>query len=204
MISKTAIIHPGVELGERVTVEDYCVIGCPNAASKGKKTIIGNDSIIRSHTVIYAGNVIGDHFSTGNGVNIRENNQIGKNVSIGTHSIIEHHVTIEDGVRIHSQVFVPEYCQLKRGSWLGPNVVLTNAKYPKSPEAKATLAGVTVEEDAIIGANCTVLPGVTIGKKSLVGAGSVVTKDVQDHQVMAGSPATRINTIQNLPYRGEA
>ena len=203
MISKTAIIHPGVELGERVRIEDYCVIGCPNPSSEGKKTIVGNDAIIRSHTVIYAGNIIGHHFSTGNGVNIRENNKIGNNVSIGTHSIIEHHVSIEDGVRIHSQVFVPEYCELRRGSWLGPKVVLTNAKYPKSSEAKRTLAGVIIEEDAIIGANSTILPGILIGKKSLIGAGSVVTKDVGEYEVMAGSPAVRINSIRNLPYKGE-
>lgn len=200
MISKTAIIHPGVELGERVTVEDYCVIGCPTASSKEKKTIIGNDAIIRSHTVIYAGNVIGDHFSTGNGVNIRENNRIGKNVSIGTHSVIEHHVVIEDGVRIHSQVFVPEYCHLKTMAWLGPNVVLTNAKYPQSPGVKEALVGVTIEESAIVGANCTILPGLSVGKKALIGAGSVVTKNVGENEVVVGSPASRINFVSNLPY----
>jgi len=55
-------------------------------------TTIGDNCAIRFHTVIYAGNKIGNNFQTGHGVNIREFNEIGDNVSIGTHSIIEHHI----------------------------------------------------------------------------------------------------------------
>ena len=76
---------------------------------------IGEGSVIRSHTVIYAGNVIGRNFQTGNKVNIRESNRIGNNVSVGTLSVIEHHVEIGDGVRIHTQAFIPEYSVLEDG-----------------------------------------------------------------------------------------
>ncbi len=92
--------------------------------------------MIRSHTVIYAGNTIGRNFQTGNKVNIRESNRIGDNVSVGTLSVIEHHVEIADNVRIHTQVFMPEFSVLEEGCWIGPNVVLTNAKYPLSPGVK--------------------------------------------------------------------
>ena len=83
--------------------------------------------------MIYAGNVIGRNFQTGNKVNIRESNRIGDNVSVGTLSVIEHHVEIGDSVRIHTQAFIPEYSVLEEGCWIGPNVVLTNAKYPAVP-----------------------------------------------------------------------
>ena len=102
--------------------------------------------MIRSHTVIYAGNVIGRNFQTGNKVNIRESNRIGNNVSVGTLSVIEHHVEIADNVRIHTQVFIPEFSVLEEGCWIGPNVVFTNAKYPLSPGVKDQLAGPVIRQ----------------------------------------------------------
>ena len=110
-------------------------------------------------------------------------------MSIGSGSIVEHHVLIEDGVRIHSQAFVPEYCILEVGCWVGPNVVLTNAKYPNRPDTKEQLTGVRVGRMAVIGANVTILPGLNIGEKAIVGAGSVVTRDVPPEYVVFGSPA---------------
>jgi len=192
MIAETAIIHPNVELARDVVVEDFCVIGAPFKGATDEKTLIGEGSVIRSHTVIYAGNRIGRNFQTGNKANIRELNLIGDDVSIGTLSVVEHHVRIEDGVRIHTQAFVPEYTTLCRGCWIGPNVVITNAKYPRSPNVKDELVGAHVGEDAKIGANSTLLPGVRISEGALVGAGSVVTKDVDPKMIVAGNPATPI------------
>ena len=190
MIAATAIIHPNVRLGRNVIVEDYCIIGAPFAGFSGQETVIGDEAVIRSHTVIYAGNVIGAKFQTGNKANIRELNSIGDSVSIGTLSIVEHHVIIEDGVRLHSQVFVPEYCVLERGCWIGPGTVLTNARLPLHPDAKSQLKGAIVERDAKIGAHCTLLPGVRIGAGALVGAGSLVTRDIPAGMIAFGQPAT--------------
>lgn len=202
MIAKTAIIHAGVKLGKNVVVEDFCIIGVPPRGAKDGEleTIIGDDSVIRSHTVIYAGNKIGNKFQTGNKANIRELNEIGNNVSIGTLSVVEHHVIIEDNARIHTQVFIPEYSVLKKDSWVGPNVVFTNAPYPKSKNVKDELVGPTLHENAIVGANSTLLPGVQIGKDAMVGAGSVVTKDVAPGDVVAGNPAKFIKKKSELPY----
>lgn len=202
MISSKAVIHPNVKLGENVTIEDFCEIGVPpkGFTSGQRPTIIGDNSIIRSGSVVYAGNKIGKNFQTGHKANIRENNTIGDNVSIGTLSVVEHHVTIEDNVRLHTQVFVPEYTTLRKNCWLGPNVVITNASYPKSPHVKKELKGPLIEEDAIIGANSTILPGLTLGAHCLVGAGSVVTKDIAAKDVVAGNPARKIKSKDDLPY----
>lgn len=202
MIAKSAIIHKGVKLGKNVVIEDFCIIGVPpRGVKEGElETIIGDDSVIRSHTVIYAGNKIGDKFQTGNKANIRELNTIADNVSIGTLSVVEHHVIIEEGVRIHTQVFIPEYSILKKNSWVGPNVVFTNAPYPKSKNVKDELVGPTLHENAIVGANSTLLPGVEIGKDAMVGAGSVVTKNVAPGDVVAGNPAKFLKKKSDLPY----
>jgi len=195
-------IYKNVSIGKNAQIADFVIIGePPNGYKDGElETIIGDDCIVRSHTVIYAGNKIGNNFQTGHNVTIRELNIIKNNVSIGTGSCVEHHVNIEDGVRLHSQVFIPEYTNLKQGCWIGPNVVITNAKYPKSNGVKDRLEGAIVNENAIIGANSTILPSVIIGKNSIVGAGSVITKNVKDSEVVAGNPQRKINDTNNIKY----
>jgi len=195
-------IFANVALGEGSVVEDFCIIGTPPRGKKDGEiaTTIGEGAVIRSHTVVYAGNVIGKNFQTGNKVNIRESNRIGNNVSVGTLSVIEHHVEIADNVRIHTQVFIPEYSILEEGCWIGPNVVFTNAKYPLAPGVKDSLAGPIIRKGAKIGANVTLLPGVVIGENALVGAGSVVVRDVAPGAVVAGNPARVIRQISELPY----
>jgi len=194
-------VHPGTVMGKDAFIGRFAVIGeQPQKAGEYPATVIGDGAVIRSHTVIYYGNKIGRGFQTGHHAFIRELNEIGDNVSIGTGSIVEHHVKIGNNARLHSHVFVPEYTVLEDNCWLGPNVVLTNAKYPLSPDAKKNLAGPTIKAGAKIGANSTVLPGVVIGENALVGAGSVVVKDVAPGAVVVGNPARVIKNVNKLPY----
>jgi len=198
-------IYENVTLGEGTVVEDFSLVGvAPRGVQEGElPTTIGERAVIRSHTVIYAGNVIGRNFQTGNKVNIRESNRIGDNVSIGTLSVVEHHVDIGNNVRIHTQVFIPEFSVLEDGCWIGPNVVLTNAKYPLSPGVKDSLVGPVVRRNAKIGANATLLPGVVIGEGALVGAGAVVVRDVPAGAVVVGNPARVIRHVSDLPYSND-
>ena len=196
MIAKTAVVYPHVQLGSNIVIEDFCVIGAPLRDGSTPETIIGDNAYLRTHTVIYSGNKIGKNFQTGNKANIRENNIIGNNVSIGTMSVVEHQVLIEDNVRIHTNVFVPEFSKLKKGCWLGPHVVLTNAKRPNRPETKNELVGPVVNEGAVIGANSTISPGVIIESNALVGSGSNVTKNIEKNQIVVGNPAQTLKKIQ--------
>jgi acetyltransferase-like isoleucine patch superfamily enzyme len=195
-------IYPNVQIGKNAVIEEYVIIGVP---PRGKKpgelpTVIGDDAVIRSHTVVYAGNTIGRNFQTGHHVLVREENEFGDNVSIGSSSVVEHHIRMGNNVRIHSQAFIPEMSILEDGAWIGPNTVITNAAYPLSPNVKNELKGAIVKKNAKVGANATLLPGITIGENALVGAGAVVTKDVPPNKVVAGNPAKVINDVSNLPY----
>src|SRR5262245_20073885 len=72
--SVLARIYPGVELGAGCEMEDFVIIGKPpkGAAPGELPTRIGPGAVLRSHTVIYAGNVIGAGFQTGHGALVRE------------------------------------------------------------------------------------------------------------------------------------
>ena len=191
-ISKTAIVYPNVTLGENTVVEDYCIIGHPLTDGSTPATVIGKNAHLRAMTIIYAGNQIGDHFQTGNKANIRESNHIGNDVSIGTLSVVEHHVKIGNGVRIHTCAFIPEYTELKDGSWVGPHAVLTNAKIPKSPDAKKNLKGPIVEKNAIIGANTTLSPAIHIGENSLLGSGTNAIQSIAANVIVTEKIQHRI------------
>ena len=197
----TAIIYPGVVWGGAYTLGPFVIVGqAPRGHQPGDlATRIGAGAYINSHTVIYAGNSIGTNLMVGHGVLIREQNEIGDDVSIGSGGNVEHHVRIGNRVRLHSNVFVPELSVLEDDCWLGPNVVVTNARYPATPTTKEELVGVYIEKRAKIGANTTILPGVRIGTDALVGAGAVVTVDVPSGAVVAGNPARVIKYISQIP-----
>ena len=194
------IVHANTRIGPDATLEPYVLLGVPpRGARDGELPLtLGARAHIRSHTVIYAGNTIGDGFQTGHGVLIRESNTIGDDVSIGSHTVLEHHITLGNRVRVHSNAFIPEFSTLEDGAWIGPNVVLTNAAYPLGRGTKESLRGPIIRKAAKVGANATLLPGIVIGRDALVGAGAVVVEDVPDGAVVVGNPAMIINQVAAL------
>jgi acetyltransferase-like isoleucine patch superfamily enzyme len=192
--------YPNVQLGERVLIDEFCVLGHPARGREpgSASLVIGDDAVIRSHTVLYGGVRIGARFQSGHWVLVREDTVIGDDCSIGSGSVIEFSVRIDDGVRLHSQCFVPEHSVLEAGCWLGPRVVITNARFPAGPRTKSSLEPVLIRKGAKICANSTLLPGIVIGAGSLVGAGSVVTRDVPDGAVVRGNPARLAGLVSEL------
>ena len=187
-----------VMLGKNPAVGEYVVLGVSPAERKVGTLIIGDDAVIRSHTVIYAGCNIGNGFQTGHGVLIRENNTIGDNVSIGTHSVIEAENHIGNNVRIHSNCFVPEFVIIEDGTWIGPCVTVLNVPHPPCPRFEDCAKHVHIKQNAKIGGNVTIGPRLTIGRNSLIGMGSVVTTDIPDDVLAFGNPARVIKSISEL------
>lgn len=82
---------------------------------------------------------------------------------------------------------------------LGPGVkVLSSSHDITSPERRAgetRVYSTVIEKGAFVGGGSVILPGVRIGEGSVVGAGSVVTKDVAPHTVVAGNPARMLREL---------
>jgi acetyltransferase-like isoleucine patch superfamily enzyme len=142
--------------------------------------------------------MIGDHFQTGQGASIREDNIIGDDVSVGTNAVLEFGNRIGNHVRIHSGCFL-ELTIIGNDVFLGPNVVFTDDPHPMGcAHYKECKGGARVEDLVKIGANATLLPGVKLGRNCLIGAGSVVVTDVPENAVVVGNPARVVKNINEL------
>jgi len=146
---------------------------------------LGKDVKIFAFVNLY-GCTIGDGSKVGTFVEIQKNAVIGRNVKISSHTFVC------EGVQIQDNVFV------------GHNVSFINDKYPRSANADGSLqteadwqiVPTLVKKGASIGTSVTVLCGVTIGENAIIGAGSVVTKDVPDNAVVAGNPARVLRKLE--------
>ena len=145
-----------------------------------------NVKIFQPDLVNLYGCEIGSNTKVGAFVEIQKNTKIGNNCKISSHTFICEGVTIEDDV------------------FVGHNVSFINDKYPRDTtsgqlqtEADWKVIPTTVKKGASIGTSSTILCGITIGEDAIVGAGSVVTKDVPANTVVAGVPTRVIRSLKN-------
>lgn len=182
---RNVVMRGKVNIGKGTVVEDNVVLG---HRDDGVLTI-GENSRIRSGSVIYSDVVIGSGLKTGHNVLIREGTKIGDDVLVGTNTVVDGHCRIGNRVVMQTNVYVTAHTIVEDGVFLGPCSVTTNDKYM---EYGAKLVGPTIRKGARIGANSTILPGVTVGEGAVIGSGTVVTKDVPDGAVVAGNPAREL------------
>ncbi|MCX8089457.1 MAG: N-acetyltransferase [Verrucomicrobiae bacterium] len=129
--------------------------------------------------------------------------EIGDDVKIGTFVEIQKGVKIGNRCKISSHTFICEGVTVEDDVFIGHNVTFINDRYPRATngdgrlqtEADWECIPTVVKRGASIGSGATILCGVTIGENALVGAGSVVTKDVPPGAVVAGNPARIIKWL---------
>jgi UDP-2-acetamido-3-amino-2,3-dideoxy-glucuronate N-acetyltransferase len=156
--SPLRLIAPNVKLGERVKIFDFTnLYGC----------------------------TIGDDSKIGTFVEIQKGAAIGRRCKISSHSFICEGVTIEDDV------------------FIGHNVTFINDRFPRATaggklqtEQDWSCEPTLVRKGASIGSSVTVLCGVTVGENAIVGAGSVVTRNVSPNTIVAGNPARLLRKVE--------
>ena len=153
-----ALIAPDVKLGKNVRVSQFTnLYGCE----------------------------IGDHTKIGAFVEIQKNARIGRRCKVSSHTFVC------EGVRVGDEVFI------------GHNVTFINDRYPRATaggrlqtESDWACIPTVVERGASIGSGATLLCGVTVGENAIVGAGSIVTKDVPPNTIAAGNPCRVLRTVK--------
>ena len=101
--------------------------------------------------------------------------------TIGEGTVILNGVNVAANTHIGRFVKLNTMCNIMHDNVIGDFVTV-------SPNA-LTLGYVTIEEEAFLGGNCTILPYKKVGSGATVGAGAVVTKNVASGQVVKGNPA---------------
>lgn len=128
---------------------------------------------------------------------------IGEECVVGKDAYIDRNVHIGDRVKIQNGALVYHGVTVESGVFIGPGVILTNDRYPRSITPKGEVAGpgdwtvdtIVLSYGCSIGAGAVVIAGVSLGRFSTVGAGSVVTRSVGDHELVAGNPARQLGWV---------
>lgn len=135
-------------------------------------------------------------------VHVQQGARIGKRCILGQNVNIAENVTVGDNVKIQNNVAVYTGCIVEDDVFLGPSCVLTNVTNPRSEVNRHSLyETIRLRRGCTVGANATVVPGVTVGRYAFVAAGAVVTKDVPDYALVAGTPARFVAWMSRHGHR---
>ncbi|BCA53893.1 nodulation protein L [Nitrospira sp. KM1] len=107
----------------------------------------------------------------------------GYNISLGTGIFANFGCVFLDVARID----IGDDCQI------GPNVQILTADHPRDPalrrERLESGRPICIGRNVWIGGGAIILPGVTVGDDAIIGAGSVVTRDIAPGVTVMGNPA---------------
>jgi UDP-2-acetamido-3-amino-2,3-dideoxy-glucuronate N-acetyltransferase len=101
-------------------------------------------------------------------------------------AVLGDRVTVKNGTLVFSGVICEDEV------FLGPNVLFTNDLRPRAASRRPPqewLVSTTVRRGATLGAGTVVVCGIEIGEHAFAAAGSVLTRDVPAHALVAGNPA---------------
>jgi acetyltransferase-like isoleucine patch superfamily enzyme len=156
--------HPHkIRIGDNVVIDDGCVLDAKGYTNRG--ITIGSGVFVGRHSSL----------NTKDGDLVLEDG-----VNIGTFCT----VFSASSVRIGAHTLVAGYSYI-----IGGGHAFDETGVPVIDQARPS-RGIAIGEGGWIGAGVSILDGVTIGRAAIVGANAVVTKDLPDFAVAAGTPAS--------------
>jgi acetyltransferase-like isoleucine patch superfamily enzyme len=175
----TAAIEKGVRIrfASHVTLQNGAYLdqgvylhACPGGIHIGRNSLVMHGSVLHVYNfrnIPHSGIWIGD------------------DSLIGEYNVIRG----QGGVRIGSRVYTSPMVQ-----FVAVNHLFDDRNRPFVDQG-ITARGITVHDDVWIGSGAIITDGVTIGRGAVVAAGAVVTRDVAEYTVVAGSPARPVRDV---------
>jgi len=205
IIHDFVVIYPGTIIGDGVEIFEGCVIGKPpskiRSSSRGvapdlAPVKIGKDSILCPRVTLCTGVEIGEGTMLGNNVSVREECTIGDDCIIAGDVSINYHTLIGDRVKIMDNTHITGNMIIEDDVFISALVCTTNDNSIGRKGWHDQIIGPTIKRFATVGGGANLLPGITIGENAIVGASSVVTKNVPDRTVVMGIPAKVIRDVR--------
>lgn len=163
---------------------------------------MSTDFFAHPSTVIDEGCQIGAgtkiwHFS-----HIMSNCILGENCNIGQNVVVSPEVILGKNVKVQNNVSIYSGVVCEDDVFLGPSMVFTNIKNPRSAIVRKDQYEKTfIRKGASIGANATIICGIEMGEYAMIGAGAVVTKNVKPYALVVGNPSKQIGWVSEYGHR---
>lgn len=162
------------------------------------------DFFCHESAIIDKGAILGKGTKVWHFCHVMGNSKLGDNCNLGQNVFVANDVVLGNNVKVQNNVSIYSGVVCEDDVFLGPSMVFTNIKNPRSAVVrKGEYARTLVKQGASIGANATIVCGNDIGRFSFIAAGSVVTKEVPDYALMIGCPAKQAGWMSEYGHRLE-
>jgi acetyltransferase-like isoleucine patch superfamily enzyme len=167
--------------------------------------------VIHKHAIVDDADAVGEGTNVWAFAHVMAGARVGRGCSIGDHAFIESGAVIGNNVTLKNQTLVWEGITIEDDVFVGPRVVFSNDRFPRSPrmeraktryaEKSNWLERTVVRRGCSIGAGATICPGIELGGFSMIAAGALVTKDVRPYSLVMGSPARHVGDVCSCGQR---
>lgn len=204
-IGHHAIVLSGTQIAEGVQVGDHSVLGkfpmrAPNSALKASGSLaplaVGPHCLIGAHVVLYRGCTLAKRVMIADLATVREQVTVGERTIIGRGVAIENACSVGAYCKLETNAYITAYSVLEDRVFVAPGVLTSNDNFVGRTRGRFKhFKGVTARRGARLGVGAVILPGKTVNQDALVAAGSVVTREVPEHEIWAGSPARYFRNV---------
>lgn len=196
----TALCYCDIQLGDKVSIGPYCVIGADGSAGcatsresrRGAAVVtIGDNTIIESHVVI------------GRNTRINEDVWIDHHCYLGSNTTCDAGVQVMYGARIYDRVMIGARSWIGgfvcNDAIVGEGAVVMGSLIHRFVDAKLAVreAAPVVHGQAFVGMGAFLVGGIELGRGAYVAAGAVMTRSGKPGRLYAGVPA---RDIGQAPY----
>jgi bifunctional UDP-N-acetylglucosamine pyrophosphorylase/glucosamine-1-phosphate N-acetyltransferase len=186
-IAPDVVIYPNTSIGGKTTIAGGARIG-PNCRIYG--ATIGESAQITESVVLDS--AVGAHVSVGPFAHLRDGARLAADVTIGNFVEIKDS-KLDSGVKARHLTYIGD-AEVGEGTNVGAGTITCNYDGKQKNKTK-------IGKNVSIGSDTMLVAPVQVGDGALTGAGSVVIRDVEAGDRVAGNPARSIKKLSSRAER---